>query len=425
MSISDNSTVAASRDHDGMDGYAYGVGDLSVSPEERSPYANAQMISLEIGTKAVRFRVHDTVLSRSDVFAAKLASWDFISAKPPIPLPELDEATAHTLVHYLYTGKYQSLNAQASSDKAIPESYKLGAGVYCAAVRYKLPGLAELAKEQITSFDDDVTIFDILAVARDHAFPLLPEEDAWYPTYIEGALNHAMTANPEPFRKPDFVTQIEGNSKLLQVVWKTVMSNYVRAPVTPVAEDDEAVTPIIAVLPEVSESIESGALEPSTNPHHVLADEVEPVNEAIAVLAAADNTADAPSADVTADIETTQEISLELEGIEPTLEAPATPEPFTDELGFGQSKTYQRMGKQSEQVGVGNGSTGEPMVPVHIRSDSVMQVENVVVKPEAEAIASIDAELAKDGDIMINETKDAAIRLKKSKKKKGKSRLLE
>jgi hypothetical protein len=187
------------------------------------PYANAQMISLNVGPDATRFTVHDSILCQSEVLAAKSDPRGF--AKQSVSLPELDIATAHSLMHYLYTGKYQTLDTQASSDKVIPEGYKLGTCVYCAAVRYKLPGLAELAKEKIASFDDDVSIFDVLAVARNYVFPLLPEEDAWYPTYVESALNSAMVEDPEPFRKPDFITQVEGNSKLLQVVWKTVMSN--------------------------------------------------------------------------------------------------------------------------------------------------------------------------------------------------------
>jgi hypothetical protein len=182
-------------------------------------------------------------------------------AKQSLSLPELDIATAHSLVHYLYTGKYQTLGTQASSDKVIPEGYKLSACVYCAAVRYKLPGLVALAMEKIASFDDDVSIFDVLAVARDYAFPLLPEEDAWYPTYVESALNTAMAEDPEPFRKPEFITQVEGNSKLLQVVWKTVISNYARAPGTSVAKEEDAVTPTAGVGPEVSGSADMEALE--------------------------------------------------------------------------------------------------------------------------------------------------------------------
>jgi len=36
MSVSDNSTLDVSHDNDGLGGYAYGAGDLAVSPEEVS-----------------------------------------------------------------------------------------------------------------------------------------------------------------------------------------------------------------------------------------------------------------------------------------------------------------------------------------------------------------------------------------------------
>jgi hypothetical protein len=376
------------------------------------------MVSLDIGPNATRFFVHDSVLCKSEVFATKSDPWGL--AKQSVALPELDNATAHSLVHYLYTGRYQTLSTQTSSDKVIPEGYKLGACVYCAAVRYKLPGLAELAKEKILSFDDDVSIFDVLAVARDHAFPLLPEEDAWYPTYIEGALTSAMAEDPGPFRKPEFITQVEGNSKLLQVVWKTVMSNYSRAPVTPVSKEDEAVTLTVETVPEVAECTEleepksAMVLENAT-------DEPEAVDDPALELANPQGKiANALTEDIAAGSETTQEDSTCFEEIEPTVETPATPEPFTDELGFGMSKTYQQMGKKPDQIAAKDHASEKPKTPVHVRSDSVTQVEQVVEELELDTVTSVDAEPTGDAENVPNEASDVATPPKKSKKGKKK-----
>jgi hypothetical protein len=71
------------------------------------PYADAETVFLHIGPDATPFSVHLTVLARSVVLAAKFDTWSM--AKQHVTIPELNETTAHTLVHYLYTGKYQDL----------------------------------------------------------------------------------------------------------------------------------------------------------------------------------------------------------------------------------------------------------------------------------------------------------------------------
>ncbi|KAF1848203.1 uncharacterized protein K460DRAFT_279933 [Cucurbitaria berberidis CBS 394.84] len=419
MSVSDNSTLAVSRDNEGsyqlLDGYAYGVGDLAVNSYEKSPYANAQMVTLDVGPDATRFDVHGTVLCQSAELAAKFNPWSL--KKQPVPLPEVDEATAHTLVHYLYTGKYQALNTHSQPDKAVALSYKLGTCVYCAAVRYKLPGLVELAKEKITSFGEDVGIFDTLAMARDHAFPLLPEDESWYAAYLEGAINSAMAEDPEPFRKPDFITQVEGNSRLLQVVWKTVMSNYARAPVVPVIVEDEAVTPTAETLPEDFESADVRGPEPAQEPQDISARETKLVDDSTPSPMPIETDASATGAKSESDI--AQEDSLELDDIEPTVEMSQAPEPFTDELGFERSKMYKQMGKKSE-LAVGTEPNLEALKKsAHTRSDSVMQVEEAAPTPNLERKDSETAELVDDGS-QVNGLNDGATTSKKIKKQKKK-----
>ncbi|CAO2654526.1 Nn.00g112590.m01.CDS01 [Neocucurbitaria sp. VM-36] len=420
MSVSDISTLAVSRDNEGsyqlLDGYAYGVGDLAVNSYEKSPYANAQMVSLDVGPDATRFDIHGTVLCQSAELAAKFDPWSL--KKEPVPLPELDEATAHTLVHYLYTGKYQALNTHAQSDKAVALSYKLGTCVYCAAVRYKLPGLVELAKDKITSFGEDVSIFDTLAMAREHAFPLLPDEETWYPAYLEGAINSAMAEDPEPFRKPDFITQVEGNSRLLQVVWKTVMSNYARTPVAPVVAEDDAVTPTAESVPEEPAPVDTQESEPTQEPEDASSREPEPVEN---VASAPEPIEVGPSPKVAvSESDNTQDESLELDDIEPTVETRQAPEPFTDELGFETSKMYKQMGKKSDVPFEAETTLETPKKTTHTRSDSVMQGEESEAKPELERKDSEAAEAEDNSLQVVNGSNDGATPTKKGKKQKKK-----
>jgi hypothetical protein len=358
------------------------------------------MVALEVGPEAIRFLVHDSVLSRSEVLAAK--SYPVAFVKQSVLLPELDQNTAHTLVHYLYTGKYQSLSTVASSDKVIPEVYKLGAGVYCAAARYKLPGLAELAQNKLKSLDEEMSIFDILTVARDHAFPLLPEDDVWYPSYVEDSLNNAMADDPEPFRKPDFITTVEGNSKLLQLVWKTVMSNYARAPATPLVNNDEATTPTAELVPELQESIGGENAVSVVEP--VKADEAhESIVEPVPAPALREEAAEAPAVDDTIVSKPTKEDVPEVEVAQLKVEKPGTLEPFTDELDFKSSKTYQQMGnKKPEQVKTSSISSAETKAPTHVRSDSVIQAEQPLVTP-------VDGERKTDGAALLADESERVV----------------
>ncbi|XP_014555125.1 hypothetical protein COCVIDRAFT_103049 [Bipolaris victoriae FI3] len=384
MSISDNSALGVSHEQDGTGEYLHGFGDLTVSAEEKSPYASTHITVLEVGPEAVRFLVHESVLSRSEVLAR---SYNPSFIKQSVPLPELDLATAHTLVHYLYTGKYQTLSVHAGSDKIIPESYKLSVCVYCAAVRYGLPGLAELAQTKIKSFGEDVTIFDMLAVARQHAFPLLPEDDAWYPAYIEDALHNAVTEDPNPFRKPDFITTVEGSSRLLQLVWKTMMSNYVPKPVTPAstpivkAENITARTP--ELVAEISESHE--------NVDYVIVIESEDAsNSKPEVVAEHRPIVEEPTKNPLV-AESVQDVSGEVGATASNPQLLATAEPFSDdEFMFGIERRQMRK-KAEQEAPITASPKEEPKMTDLVRTDSVTQLEQIAGASDPKTTAGNDA----------------------------------
>lgn len=336
-----------------------------------------------------------------------------------ISLPELDETTAHTLVHYLYTGRYQALQSHGPGEKGAVPNYKDGACVYCAAIRYKLPGLAELAKEKITSLGEDLTILDILRVSREHAFPLLPEDEAWFPAYLEGAIHGAVTEDPELFTRDEFVDQIEGDRKFRQVVMKAILKS--RAPA--VSSPPSSAVPMsvtAAVEEEVKLPIHDEAKESDisgSEPMPSVRDD-HPPNPTV-------SSEEPPLVNATVPAE-----SVKLEEIEPTTEPVEAPEPFTDELGFGNSKTYQKMGKKADNTVLENSVVADAATkpsaspsntfdvairPAHTRSDSVMQVEQTVSAPvkEENIIASPStitegANAAAASAIAAEETKTAA-----------------
>lgn len=163
--------------------------------------------------------IHGSILRKSAPLFA------LASKGQPVSLSKLGEGAAHTLVHYLYAGTFETQTGYTPLGQ-----FRLSTRVYCAAIRYQLPSLTGLAREKIVHAGELLPIFDILEVARDDAFPLLPEADVWYSDYLEDVIKKAMAEDPEPFRRPAFITKVEGNSRLLQIVWKTVMSSYATVP---------------------------------------------------------------------------------------------------------------------------------------------------------------------------------------------------
>jgi hypothetical protein len=376
-------------------------------------------VSLIVGADATPFTIHNTVLGQSAVLVAKLDPGSM--AKQHVLLPELDEATAHTLVHYMYTGKYQYLGKSPRIETSALSNYQAGTCVYCAAARYQLSGLIDLAKKKIMSFDREVSISDVLAMARDHAFPLLPENETWYPAYLEDVIKSAMAKDPEPFRRPEFITQVEGSSRLLQVVWKTVINNYASTTVLPKVNDE---TPIVQAA--------SGGDENQRGNNGSIAEHQSPASvdgsqtTAVANDTAIDPTSPGGFSEIRNDDNVSIENSLKLDDIEPTVETSQALDAFTDELGFEKSKMYQRMGKNERttepQISLGS----EPQKMPHQRSDSVIQAEEDVMLPEKEAemgtITPVeDAEKSEaTAATAANGSVDGAQASKKSKKKSKK-----
>ncbi|KAJ4347174.1 uncharacterized protein N0V89_011112 [Didymosphaeria variabile] len=366
--------------------------------------AHSEIIALDVGLAKIRYRIHRSVLAQSPELASKpaLKLWGE-KTHDTVALPELDAVTAHTVVAFLYTGRYEALEWLGEKGKGEDgvAAYKLAACVYCAAVRYKIPGLAELAQEKITSGGRELSIFDVLGVAREHAFPILPDDETWFPSYLEGVIKSAVGRNPGLIVKPEFVDQIEGDRKFRQVVMTAIVNTYSGG----TGGGDDPPMDIEEGGGEQSKAAEGDGedvVDDSAPPEPVAEEERE----------------EQPS---TATVDGDKEDDVQLDDIEPTIPdspehrpetpmSPPAPESVTDELDFKNSKTYQSMGKP----------------PSHARHDSVVQAEeSEPIEPvesdekmvEDEEIASPPAEVASpilEGVIGTNAPS------KKTRKRKGK-----
>lgn len=122
---------------------------------------------------------------------------------PTIWLSDVDEDVGHTLMHYLYTGHYQTL--KLPSVWGVPKrtiEYTRSVLVYRTALNYGLKPLEDLAKRYMEIFDQHIHVFDIIRLARKH-FPNVVD-NKWYFDYLTERILAAFDANEEVFHSEQY-----------------------------------------------------------------------------------------------------------------------------------------------------------------------------------------------------------------------------
>lgn len=355
-----------------------------------SPYVDSDIVSLDVGSSATRFLVHSLMLRKSAPLFA------LASQEQPISLPKLDEGPAHTLVHHLYAGTFETEFRYAPLG-----NFRHSTCVYCAAVQYQLPSLAELSKDKIVEAGEGLPIFDILRIARDQAFPLLPETDTWYSHYLEDVIQKAVAQDPEPFRKPDFITRVEGNSRLLQIVWKTVMSNYAVASAPASTREGGAETPL-------AESMITESEAPTQSSQHQLPSPTESVVDSPPTSRAADDLIEPQALELSiAKTESQAKAGFEEMGIKTSTERN-----FEDDFGL---PAIEPTTDQAPVLQVVDKSVNEVKKPTHMRTDSVVEEDAVVPDKTLEQVKNDSV-----SEITAAASKGNNEASKKGKKKKQK-----
>jgi hypothetical protein len=185
-------------------------------------------VHLRLDDDTPPFIVHLAILRQSEALAAQCARVHSFGTAPALTvyLEGIDEATAHVLVHYLYTQRYEALERADETDFSYAQSCALATRVYFAGLRYGLPGLVDLAKKRIVAQGIWLGVEELLHAVRECAFPLLPEEieGEWFEAYLEDRIRDAARKDAELVTSAEFLASFEGNSRLLQIVWRTVMA---------------------------------------------------------------------------------------------------------------------------------------------------------------------------------------------------------
>jgi hypothetical protein len=125
-----------------------------------------------------------------------------------IRLPQVDEDIGHTLVHYLYTGTYQTLKPQGILGP--PDNtteYGRSILVYYTARSYGLDLLAEHAIRNMELFDKGLSIFQILDVAR-YIYSKLHGDEMLPPDYLRTKMEAVFKVDGTIFAQQQFLNYI-------------------------------------------------------------------------------------------------------------------------------------------------------------------------------------------------------------------------
>ena len=105
-----------------------------------------------------------------------------------LDLSDLDRDVAHIIVHFIYSGQYESgMWSSTTSD------YLEAMRVNSAALRFGIKDLAVLAKEKIERLAGQMEALKALRLTKE-ALSQLPNDDAWMPGHVDGLLRRAIQA---------------------------------------------------------------------------------------------------------------------------------------------------------------------------------------------------------------------------------------
>ncbi|GJC88130.1 hypothetical protein ColLi_10968 [Colletotrichum liriopes] len=158
---------------------------LKATSPQKTPelhvFDNFHGSSLDVGpevSNGQKFKIPHDLLRLSEELE------NICGSRHKVLLEDIPDEAGHVLLHYLHTGSWQTLRVNESTPTAIHSTQlKVSLYVYGAARIYKLPGLAELAKEKICHYAGRLPALEILGLASD-AGRLLGEDDLWFSAFI-------------------------------------------------------------------------------------------------------------------------------------------------------------------------------------------------------------------------------------------------
>ncbi|KAH1415129.1 hypothetical protein KXV64_006649, partial [Aspergillus fumigatus] len=224
------------------------VGDSLVeyNQPESSPY-ESPVTTVHIGHR--KYMIPICCIRKCPQFSGS-PSW-----VPQYTLSEVDEEVGHTVVHFLCTGNYETL--QTAPEPGVSTTaieYRRSMLVYQAARRYDLYDLETYAKRYIEMFGESMSIFDRMETASE-IYSKLPQDETWLASYFNKQLQIAFSQDKNIFKRRAFYHGLGKDPVFGKAVIRIVVNIYSEVLSRQVAE----ATPEEGVAEDGA--VEDGAME--------------------------------------------------------------------------------------------------------------------------------------------------------------------
>ncbi|OOF91974.1 hypothetical protein ASPCADRAFT_56409, partial [Aspergillus carbonarius ITEM 5010] len=178
-------------------------------------------------TSIIQIVIGETVYGIPEYYLRPYPRFSLSSSWQRYNINDINQDVGHTLVHFLYTGTYQTIAPSIEDPYWNPRSREFERSVYAyqAARLYEVTGLENFAREYMCTFDDSVATLDILNIAR-KVYSTLPSGDTWFESFIRDKLVTAFQANEVQFREVVEQYGVGTESKFDRFLVATVMGIY-------------------------------------------------------------------------------------------------------------------------------------------------------------------------------------------------------
>ncbi|KAI9934569.1 hypothetical protein ASPWEDRAFT_43988 [Aspergillus wentii DTO 134E9] len=167
----------------------------------KSPY-QTPIMTLFIGQKRDSYSIPENYLRQSPKLVLANGFWG-----KHLFLSDVDEDVGHTLLHYLYTGGYETIKPWPFMDVDLSKwelEYRRSALAYCAARTYQLDGLIAHAQHYMEKFASMISIFALLNIVTG-VYPSLSEGEDWFLDHVKSRIAAAFAEDNTLFVQDSFL----------------------------------------------------------------------------------------------------------------------------------------------------------------------------------------------------------------------------
>ncbi|KAH6957608.1 hypothetical protein BKA56DRAFT_602195 [Ilyonectria sp. MPI-CAGE-AT-0026] len=208
-----------------------GPSDSLVGPEllpfptkltlHQSPYTSSTVkIHFEDGNPTnSAMHVHKTLLQPFPGLSSLCGS---LSHAKELRLKNVSQNAGHVLVHFLYTGKYQTLRVDIPSPQGrLTAQFKTCLQVYVASKTYELRDLQILVQIELEQLGQKVDIPDLIALAEE-IYPGAHLGDFWFQSFIHSCLSR-MSDDLELLKNQQILMELERKKTIGSMILRSCM----------------------------------------------------------------------------------------------------------------------------------------------------------------------------------------------------------